>query len=118
MPLPVLRNFQFQLAYPSYQSARVIATPIAYSVWRPLTLSRAYGLVHLGLENLLDHFLHCGFQKIFFLFEQLFPIQSFSLNLGSGHRFISFGSKLSANNFSEIPWPFPLSGPFCRTSET
>src|SRR5215510_310694 len=109
MPFPILRNFQLQLAYPSHQAARVIATAIASAVRGSLALSRTYGFIHLRLKNFLDNVLNCRFQKILFLSEQFFPIHAFSLNLRSGHRVLSFGSKLSVNNFSEIPWPFPLS---------
>ena len=51
---------------------------------------------HLCLENLFDPLLDRPLQEICLFGKQSFPIHSLSLNLESGHRFISFVSKLSA----------------------
>src|SRR5207249_4257116 len=114
----VLGDSQLEFANPGYQPARVITTSVSAAVCASLALACSDDLFHLRFQNLLNDLLDGGFHHVLVRAEQLFPIQTFSLNLGSGHWFISFSSKLSGNNFLEIPWPFPISGPFCRRLET
>lgn len=87
--LPVLGHPQLQLAHPSHQRAAVVTAAVAQPVGRAFAFAGPQGLVHLGLQHLLQQRLHEWFERVFFGQEtQQFLFchgNSLIIPLGAGH---------------------------------